>query len=125
MNNLLDNYTMQQVEVMTAAAWQHKLTTLNVVAFAIGGEEAAGRTPSARATPADPGDWSEAKGRWNLATAPTISPEEDERRKLAALSKLMGVQSLQAKASGGKTPRPDGAARLAEQLRAADARRKE
>jgi hypothetical protein len=102
---------------MSRCVWRHKLTTLSVVAFAIGGKDAQDRVPNRKDSPqgetsGDTGDWSNFQGRWNLgrkdadgnvvAIAPKISPEEDERRKMKALAQLMGVQSLSAKSSGNR-----------------------
>lgn len=112
-HHLLDRYTFEQIEVLAQCAWQHKITQMGVVAYAIGGKEARERVPDSdrpRAQKEQSIGWENAHGEWRLAERapdgsirmqkPKITPEEDERRKAKALSRLFGVQSAVASMSG-------------------------
>lgn len=112
LNDLLDNYTMEQLELMSQALWQHSMTVMGVVAYALGGQAAADRMPEAAASQGRDysEEWAETGARWNIArrdadgnlvpVAPRHSPEEEERRKSMALRKLFGVQAAADEAYG-------------------------
>lgn len=118
-HHLLDRYTFEQIEVLAQCAWQHKITQMGVVAYAVGGKEARERVPDSddsnrnRARNEQSIGWENAHGEWRLyerdgdgnlrPQRPKITPEEDQRRKEKALSRLFGVQSAVASMSG-KSP---------------------
>ncbi len=117
---MLDHYTLEQMETLAQCVWQHKITQFNVVAYALGGQDARERVPDQDHDDQDaPGGsmgWEAAHGRWNLGrrdadgrvvpVRPTITPEADQRNKERALAQLLGVQGALATAAG--QPRPVG-----------------
>ncbi len=116
-HHLLDRYTLEQIEVLAQCAWQHKITQMGVVAYALGGSEARERAP---AHPSSRGDqpqgaqesigWENAHGEWRLyerapdgslrPQKPKGTPEQAEANYNRAMSQLFGVQSATARMSG-------------------------
>lgn len=104
---------------MSASCWQHEITRMNVVAYAVGGDSAADRMPRAQGDQGpvseDSIGWANAHGEWRLKNPPKITPEEDQRRKERAISQLLGLSKLNAQANKGKYPRAPGDASSGQQ----------
>lgn len=106
MNNLLDNHTLEQIEVMAQCVWQHEITKMSVMAIAMFGDGSKDKPQGDQEIPEHQGPtigWEKAKGRMNLArrrpdgklelVRQKLTPEQDQARKLRAVDALLGVQA--------------------------------
>jgi len=121
-HTVLDRYTIQQIVEMAGCLWQHNLTKMNVVAYAIGGPDARQRVPDRRGEDAPVRQdgpsigWDRAHGEWRLyrrgadgtlqRQRPRLTPEQQEAQYNKALAQLFGVQKQQAMEKGARVPSP-------------------
>lgn len=101
---------------MAGCIWQHTMTTLGVIAYALGGADAAERAgaktggnnsrnrPSAAQLAEYQRQWDESKAPWRLKGPPTHSPEEEEAQKQRALGKLFKLMRVAGEVGGQPPP---------------------